>query len=74
VPRPGTFDPSLGTWCAAWVILVSACFGAVLEGPMGAVIFWSALGLAAAMSNYGTPREEINPDEPESLPNPDASA
>ena len=33
-------------WCGAWVILVSATFGVVLEGPMGAVIFWSILGLA----------------------------
>lgn len=35
-----------GLWTAAWVILVSACFGVVLEGPMGAVVFWSILGLA----------------------------
>lgn len=38
--------PTSGLWCAAWVILVSACFGVVLEGPMGAVMFWSILGLA----------------------------
>jgi hypothetical protein len=37
-----------GLWCAAWVILVSACFGVVLEGPMGAVVFWTILGLASA--------------------------
>jgi hypothetical protein len=35
-------------WCSVWVILISACFGVVLEGPMGAVIFWTALGLANA--------------------------
>jgi hypothetical protein len=35
-------------WCGAWVILVSGTFGVVLEGPMGAVIFWTLLGLAAA--------------------------
>lgn len=35
-------------WCGAWVILVSATFGVVLEGPMGAVIFWTLLGLASA--------------------------
>ena len=35
-------------WCAAWVILVCACFGVVLEGPMGAVVFWTILGLANA--------------------------
>lgn len=33
-------------WCAACVVLVSACFGVVLEGPMGAVVFWTALGMA----------------------------
>lgn len=27
-------------------IFASACFGVVLEGPMGAVVFWTALGLA----------------------------
>ena len=37
-------------WCAAWVLLVCACFGVVLEGPMGAVVFWSILGMAAATS------------------------
>jgi hypothetical protein len=35
-------------WCAAWVIFVSACFGVVLEGPMGAVVFWTVLGVAQA--------------------------
>ena len=33
-------------WCAVWAILTSACLGVVLEGPMGAVVFWTALGLA----------------------------
>ncbi|HUR57467.1 MAG TPA: O-antigen ligase family protein [Opitutaceae bacterium] len=37
-----------GAWCSAWVLLVCACFGVVLEGPMGAVVFWSMLGLANA--------------------------
>jgi O-antigen ligase len=35
-------------WCAVWVIFVSSCFGVVLEGPMGAVVFWMMLGLAHA--------------------------
>ncbi len=38
--------PALGWWSVSWVILTSACFGVVLEGPMGAVVFWTALGLA----------------------------
>ncbi|HWA85581.1 MAG TPA: O-antigen ligase family protein [Opitutus sp.] len=33
-------------WCAVWAIFTSACLGVVLEGPMGAVIFWTILGLA----------------------------
>lgn len=35
-------------WCGAWIILTSACFGVVLEGPMGAVVFWTLAGLAHA--------------------------
>lgn len=41
-------ERALALWCACWVILVSACFGVVLEGPMGAVVFWILLGLASA--------------------------
>jgi len=33
-------------WCGSWIVLVSATFGVVLEGPMGAVPFWVMLGLA----------------------------
>lgn len=43
-------ERALALWCACWVILVSACFGVVLEGPMGAVVFWTLLGLASASS------------------------
>lgn len=39
---------TLGLWAAVWVIFVSACLGVVLEGPMGAVVFWSLLGIANA--------------------------
>jgi O-antigen ligase len=46
--RPETTFTSGAWWCAAWVILVCACFGVVLEGPMGAVVFWTTLGLANA--------------------------
>jgi O-antigen ligase len=35
-------------WCGLWVLLISASFGVVLEGPMGAVPFWVMLGLASA--------------------------
>ena len=43
-----TESKSLGLWCICSVILTSACFGVVLEGPMGALPFWIALGLANA--------------------------
>jgi O-antigen ligase len=33
-------------WCSLWVILIGASLGVVLEGPMGAVPFWTLLGLA----------------------------
>jgi hypothetical protein len=43
-------DPSrervLALQAACWVVLVSSCFGVVLEGPMGAIPFWIMLGLA----------------------------
>jgi len=40
-------DPdSLGLASATCVIWISSCVGVVLESPMGAVIFWTVLGLA----------------------------
>lgn len=41
-------DLTAGLWCAACVVLTGAMFGVVLEGPMGAIVFWSLLGLANA--------------------------
>jgi O-antigen ligase len=35
-------------WLGTWAILILACFGVVLEGPMGAVVFWILFGLANA--------------------------
>lgn len=61
-----TGDPvTWSLWCMAWVILVSATFGVVLEGPMGAVIFWTVLGLASA-----TPAEVPAADQPSPEPAP----
>ena len=45
---------ALSWWCACWVILISACFGVVLENPMGAVVFWILLGLAHASTKAVT--------------------
>ena len=41
---------ALGAWAAAWVLLAGATFGVVLEGPMGAVVFWVLLGTASGLS------------------------
>lgn len=53
-----------GAWCSVWVILVSASFGVVLEGPMGAVPFWVLLGIASAATlPEPAPATEAAPDE-----------
>lgn len=51
-------DEGVSYWMAAWVILVSACFGVVLEGPMGAVVFWTVLGMANGLAHASTENEE----------------
>lgn len=49
----------IGAWSGAWAILASASFGVVLEGPMGAIIFWVLLGVASEMAGR-SPTEESN--------------
>jgi len=44
---------TMGLWSVVWVLWLSACFGVVLEGPMGAVVFWTILGLASATTTAG---------------------
>lgn len=39
---------SAALWICATMLLISSTFGVVLEGPMGAVPFWTLLGLAHA--------------------------
>lgn len=46
-----------GLWLAVFLILVSSCFGVVLEGPMGAVVFWSLMGLANGLPAPHDPGE-----------------
>lgn len=50
VARAARSDPALDyaitLQAAVWVVMVSACLGVVLEGPMGAIPFWTMLGLA----------------------------
>lgn len=64
LPRGNTATPAL--WCSAWVVFTSACFGVVLEGPMGAVVFWTVLGLAhqslTAANEKDAASSSINPD------------
>ncbi len=55
-----------GKWAALCAILVSATFGVVLEGPMGAVVFWTLLGLAATPSM----RSETNAPERQLINSP----
>ena len=48
--------------CITWI---SACFGVVLEGPMGAVVFWSVAGLASSRLGLGSPHDEAgSPERP----------
>lgn len=42
-----------------WVVLVSACFGVVLEGPMGAIPFWILLGLAHEEATRPAPAPSV---------------
>ena len=50
VAREARSDPArqeaMTLQAAVWVVMVSACLGVVLEGPMGAIPFWIILGLA----------------------------
>lgn len=60
-------------------IFVSACFGVVLEGPMGASIFWTLLGMANAAEPVADPAAETlddaaDPALPAAVPRPHAPA
>lgn len=45
--RRGSIKPeTLAMQAAIWIVMISACFGVVLEGPMGAMPFWIMLGLS----------------------------
>lgn len=45
----------LTLWSAPWPILVASMLGVVLEGPMGAVVFWTLLGLANGYGDSPSP-------------------
>jgi O-antigen ligase len=82
VRHPETSRQTLGLWAAVWTILVSSCFGVVLEGPMGAVVFWTLLGIlnapAATIAESGTtsgwPESAESVREPSALHLPDGIA
>ncbi len=72
VRDPASDATQVALWVAIWPIAISACLGVVLEGPMGAVVFWSLLGLATAYRSEPEPIEsqgegEATPTEPQSL-------
>src|SRR5205085_310941 len=48
VARKEAQPKTLAFWAGAIIILGSASFGVVLEGPMGGILFWSFLGIAAS--------------------------
>jgi hypothetical protein len=77
VRDPMVEGKTLALWASVWVIFVSACFGVVLEGPMGAVVFWTLLGLANAQSvaTEAAPDEAttVSPVSELALPAADAS-
>lgn len=63
VSRGEAESVTLVQWCGAIVILGSASFGVVLEGPMGAIPFWTFLGLAVSAAKQESlpgDRQEIS--------------
>lgn len=46
--RAGPATGAVAEWLSPWMIFLTACFGVVLEGPMGAIVFWTLLGLASS--------------------------
>ncbi len=50
---------ALKAWAAAVAILASATFGVVLEGPMGAVVFWIMLGIASGLGQAEGPVDDL---------------
>jgi len=67
----GRTGEDLALFGVCWVVLVGACFGVVLEGPMGAIPFWTILGFvhgelapppappAPAETDAGAPTEAV---------------
>jgi O-Antigen ligase len=47
IRRGKTPATDIALWCGVVAILVTSCFGVMLEGPMAAIVFWSLLGMAS---------------------------
>ncbi len=65
VAREAQRDPArqgaMTLQASVWVVMISACFGVVLEGPMGAIPFWIMLGLAHFEATRAEVRENTTP-------------
>ena len=63
-PDTGTSAP----WLFSWMIFVTACFGVVMEGPMGAVLFWTMLGMANVSGPEPAVESGTGEDVPDRVP------
>ena len=59
-------EEAVTLYAIVWLILISACFGVVLEGPMAAIPFWVILGLAHHLA-----QQAESPAPPDAAPEPD---
>jgi len=64
VARAARADPThaeaMSLQAAVWVVMISACLGVVLEGPMGAIPFWIMLGLAHHAATAPLPADSVS--------------
>jgi hypothetical protein len=47
IRRRKTPPIDIALWSGVVAILITSCFGVMLEGPMAAIVFWSLLGMAS---------------------------
>lgn len=65
-------ETTLRLHAVAWLMMIGACFGVVLEGPMGAIPFWSILAMARDKTDRldsGAPNEKrkLPTSQPDSI-------
>lgn len=61
----------LGYWAAAWAILMASIFGVVLEGPVGAIVFWLILGMAVRSTQNAAAEHQMSIEHEPSASDPD---